>query len=58
MEFQRFDVSVKELVWDGPAACLDRWGIGPPGPVDVIESELTTLTASADKVIRVGGSGP
>jgi len=58
VEFNRFDVSAKELVWDDPAAWLDRLGIGPPGPVDVIDSDITALTASADKVIRVGGSEP
>jgi len=58
VEFNRFDVSTKELVWDDPAAWLERFGIGPPGPVDVIDSDITALTASADKVIRVGGSEP
>ena len=58
MEFNRFDVSVKELVWDGPAACLDRYGVGPPGPVEVIDSDITALTASADKVLKVGGERP
>jgi predicted transposase YdaD len=53
VDFNRFDVSTKELVWDGPAAWLERFGIGPPGPVDVIDSDITTLTAAADKVIRV-----
>ena len=58
MEFNRFDVSAKELVWDDPAAWLDRLEIGPPGPVEVIDSDITALTAAADKVIRVGGPEP
>jgi len=58
VECNRFDVSTKELVWDGPAAWLERYGIGPPGPVDVIDSDITALTAAADKVIRVGGPKP
>ena len=58
MEFNRFDVSTKELVWDDPAACLDRFGVGPPGPVQVIDSDATTLTAAVDKVIKVGGQAP
>src|SRR5262245_10823957 len=37
---------------------LDRYDVGPPGPVSVIESEITTLPAAADKVIRVGGPRP
>ena len=52
MAFNRFDSSTKELVWDGPAAWLERFGIGPAGPVEVIDSDITTLTAAADKVIN------
>ncbi len=58
MKFNPFDVSTKELVWDGPAAWLERFGIGPPGPAEVIDSDITTLTAAADKVIKVGGPEP
>ena len=58
MDFNRLDVSAKELVWDDPAACLERFAVAPRGPVDVIDSDITTLTASADKVLRVGGPEP
>ncbi len=58
MEFNRFDVATKELVWDDPADWLRQYGVGPPGPVDVIDSDITTLTAAADKVLRVGGPNP
>ena len=58
MEFNRFDVSARELVWDDPAAWLERFAIGPRGPLEVIDSDITTLTASADKVLRVGGPDP
>jgi predicted transposase YdaD len=58
MDFNRFDVSAKELVWDDPGAWLDRLGIGPAGPVEVIDSDITALTAAADKVIRVRGPEP
>ena len=58
MEFNRLDVSTKELVWDDPAAWLERYAIEPRGPVEVIDSDITTLTASADKVLRVGGPEP
>jgi predicted transposase YdaD len=58
VEFNRFDVATKELVWDDPAACLERFGIGPPGPVEVIDSDITAVTAGADKVIKVGGPEP
>ena len=58
MDFNRFDVSTKELVWDDPVAWLQRLGIDPRGPVEVIDSDVTVLTASADKVIRVEGLEP
>jgi hypothetical protein len=58
MEFNRLDVSAKELIWDDPAAWLERYGVGPPGPVEIIESEATIMTASADKVLKVGGETP
>jgi hypothetical protein len=58
VEFNRLDVSAKELVWEGPAAWLERFAIGPPGDVEVIDSDITTLTASADKVLKVGGPEP
>ena len=58
MPFNRFDVSTKELIWDDPAAVLERLGVGLSGPVTVIDSDITTLTASADKVIQIGGPEP
>ncbi len=58
MELNRFDVSAKELVWDDPKGWLDGLGIGPPGPVEVIDSDITTLSAVADKVLKVGGAEP
>jgi hypothetical protein len=58
VEFNPFDVTTKELIWDGPVAWLERFGIGPPGPVEVIDSDITVLTAAADKVIKVGGAEP
>ncbi len=58
MEFNRLDVSTKELVWDDPVAWLERYAIEPSGPDEVIDSDITTLTASADKVLRVGGPEP
>src|SRR5689334_5212002 len=57
MDHNRLDVSTKELVWDDPAACVERFAGGPRGPVSVIDSDITTLTA-ADKVLRVEGPEP
>jgi len=58
VEFNRFDVTTKELIWDDPAAWLERFAVGPPGPVEMIDSDITALTAAADKVIKVGGPEP
>ncbi len=58
MDHNRLDVSAKELVLDEPAAWADRFGIGLPGPVSVIDSEITTLTAFADKVLKIAGPAP
>ncbi len=58
MEFNRFDVSTKELVWDDPIGWLERLGIEPHGAVEVIDSDITTLTTAADKVLSIGGDEP
>ena len=58
LEFNRFDVSTKELVWDDPASWLERFGLEPRGRVAVIDSDITTLSAAADKVIRVDDPDP
>ncbi len=58
MNFNPFDVATKELVWDDPPAVLGRCGITFAGTVDVIDSDITTLTASADKVIHVSDPEP
>ena len=53
MEFNRFDVSAKELVWDDPHAWIVRFGIGLRGPIEVIDSDITTL----QRLGRQGGQG-
>ena len=45
MEFNRFDVSAKELIWDDPAAWLDRLGVGTLGTVTVVDSDISIITA-------------
>jgi len=58
VDFNPFDVATKELVWEAPSAWLERFGIIPTEPLEVIDSDITTLTAAADKVIRVAGPEP
>lgn len=53
------DAATKELIWDDPAAWLERMGIDTEGlGVEVVDSDATTLVSTADKVIRVGGERP
>jgi hypothetical protein len=49
MDFNRFGVSTKELVWDDRAAGMERLVFGPRRPVAVTDSNIATLTASADE---------
>jgi predicted transposase YdaD len=58
LSFNPFDVSTKELVWDDPSEWLEKLGLSHGEPVEVIDSDITTLSAAADKVIRVGGANP
>jgi predicted transposase YdaD len=58
MKLNQLDVSTKELIWDDPAAWLERFTIGPLGPVTIIDSNITTLTADADKVLKVDSPIP
>ena len=41
-----------------PRDWLALAGVDPAGPVGLIDANLSTITAEADKVIRVGGDSP
>jgi hypothetical protein len=58
VEFNRLHIATKERVWDELAAWLERFGIDPRAPVEVIDSDITVLMAAADKVNKVGGPKP
>src|SRR5215469_4264811 len=58
VDFNPYDVTMKQLILDDPAAWLERFGIAPPGPAEEIDSGITTLTAAADKVFRVDAQEP
>jgi hypothetical protein len=55
-----FDVTMRELFELEPAAWLEFLGIPVPDPslVKVIDSNVSTVAAEADKVVRVGGKEP
>lgn len=53
-----FDATLKHLLETYPADWLRLLGIEPAGPVDVIDADLATIAADADKVFRIGEPDP
>ncbi|HVS37222.1 MAG TPA: hypothetical protein VMS17_16790 [Gemmataceae bacterium] len=53
-----FDVVLKHLVEQYPAAWLSGVGWPPAGPVRVIDADVSTVSAGADKVFRVDEATP
>ena len=55
-----FDSTMRELLELAPAAWLDFLGVpvSDPSQVEVIDSNVSTVTAEADKVVRIGGKEP
>src|SRR5437764_15009208 len=54
---QPFDASTKYLIEAQPADWLEYLGL-PRADVDVIPADLSTVTAAADKVLRVRAGEP
>ena len=54
----RFDATLKDLVEQYPRDWMTLLGIPRARPVEVIDADLSTVTALADKVLRVGGHRP
>ncbi|OWK45078.1 hypothetical protein [Fimbriiglobus ruber] len=54
-----YDATSKELLESDPAGWVAYLtGSAPPGPVRVVDADVSTVTAEADKVIRVDGPDP
>ncbi len=53
-----YDSTSKFLLEGFPGDWLALAGLEPQGPVDLIDANLSTITAEADKVIRVGRPRP
>jgi predicted transposase YdaD len=55
-----FDATSRELVDVGPPEWADYLGFPVPDPdlVEVVDSNVSTFTAEADKAIRIGGPRP
>jgi hypothetical protein len=49
-----FDATVKDLIAEFPADWLGVLGVPTTGPVQVLSPELSTVTAAADALLRVG----
>jgi hypothetical protein len=49
-----YDATVKDLIAEFPADWLRLLGVPVTGPVEVLSPELSTVTAAADALIRVG----
>ena len=55
---QPFDVTLKHLLEAHPADCLWLVGLATAAPIDVIDADLATVNAEADKVFRVNDPAP
>lgn len=53
-----FDAASKYLFEADPAAWLAFFGIEPGGLVSVVDTDLSTVTSDADKVIRIDAAEP
>ena len=53
--FKPFDITTKSLLEGYPESWLAYLGLVPDGPVTVIDTDLATVTAEADKVFRIDG---
>ncbi len=53
-----FDVSTRRLIESDPAGWLSWVGFEVDGPVEAVDSEVSTVLAEVDKVLRVEGASP
>ncbi len=57
---KRYDATMRELFDPEPAAWLEFFGVPVPDPAlaQVIDSNVSTVTAETDKLLRRGGPEP
>ncbi len=53
-----FDVSTRRLIESDPAGWLSWVGFQVNGPVETVDSEISTVLAEVDKVLRVEAASP
>ena len=49
-----FDATLKELISSYPVDWLTQFGVPVTAPPEVISADLSTVTAAADTLIKVG----
>src|SRR5258708_26315459 len=55
---QPFDITLKHLLESHPADCLRLAGLRTGAAIDVIDADLATVMAEADKVFRIKDRQP
>ncbi len=55
---QPFDITLKHLLEAHPADCLRLVGLTTAAPIEVIDADLATVSAEADKVFRINEPMP
>ena len=55
---RQYDAATKYLVEAHPSDWLTLAGLPSAGSLEVVNADLASITAAADKVIRVGGPAP
>ncbi len=55
---KKYDVVMKELVERDPAAWLALLDIETDGPIGIVNTDLSTITSEADKILLVESSEP
>ena len=55
---KQFDATLKELAESYPSDWLTQLDLPATGPVALVDADVSTITAQADKVLRVGGLSP
>jgi predicted transposase YdaD len=53
LDLKRFDVTAKDIVWLDPPELLRSLGVPPRGRVEILDSDITTMTTAPDMVLRV-----
>jgi hypothetical protein len=53
-----FDAATKHLFESDPGTWLAYADLLPDGPLTVIDTDLSTVTAAADAVVRLDGPAP